>query len=109
MGGELRRWQDATLHVGCEAVTRGLNVFEGLKGYWQADGQFGVVMLRPHYERLRRSARLLHIPCTWTYEAYESAVLGLIDRLLRPDSDMWARTTLYVVEGHWGEGTVADL
>ena len=22
---------------------------------------------------------------------------------------MWARTTLFVVEGHWGEGTVADL
>jgi len=109
MGGQLRAWQDAKLHVGCEALTRGLNVYEGLKGYWQADGQFGVVMLKRHYERLQRSSRLLHIPCDWTYEAYESAVLTLMARLLRPGSDMWARTTLFVVEGHWGEGTVADL
>ncbi len=59
MGGGLRPWADATLHVGCEAVTRNVNVFEGLKGYWQASGNFGIVQLRKHYERLHRSARLL--------------------------------------------------
>ncbi len=109
MGGKLRLWEDATLHVGCEALTRGLNVFEGVKGYWQSDGRFGIVMLRRHYERLRRSARLLHIPCEWTYQDYESATFQLISELVQPDRDMWARTTLFVVEGHWGEGTVADL
>ena len=66
-------------------------------------------MLRRHYERLRRSARLLHIPCEWTYQEYERATLELISQLVQPDRDMWARTTLFVVEGHWGEGTVADL
>ena len=30
-------------------------------------------------------------------------------KLLTRERDMWARTTLYVVEGHWGEGTKADL
>jgi len=109
MGGKLRLWEDATLHVGCEALTRGLNVYEGVKGYWQVDGRFGIVALRRHYERLRRSARLLHIPCDWTYEDYESATFALISELVQPDRDMWARTTLFVVEGHWGEGTVADL
>ena len=29
--------------------------------------------------------------------------------LYEPDKDMWIRATLFVVEGHWGEGTVADL
>jgi branched-chain amino acid aminotransferase len=109
MGGKLQLWEDATLHVGCEALTRGLNVFEGVKGYWQSDGRFGIVMLRRHYERLRRSARLLHIPCEWTYQDYEGATFQLISELVQPDRDMWARTTLFVVEGHWGEGTVADL
>jgi branched-chain amino acid aminotransferase len=66
-------------------------------------------MLRRHYERLRRSAQLLHIPCEWTYQEYERATLELIGQLVRPDLDMWARTTLFVTEGHWGEGTVADL
>jgi len=109
MGGGLRPWKDALLHVGCEALTRGLSVYEGVKGYWQQDGDFGVVMLPRHYERLRRSARLLHIPFEHSYEEYEKAVLKLIAELLEPDRDMWARTTLFVVEGHWGEGTVADL
>ena len=36
--GKIRPWDEAVLHVSCEAVTRGLNVFEGLKGYWHKDG-----------------------------------------------------------------------
>ncbi len=109
MGGKLRSWDEAMLHVGCEAVTRGLNVFEGVKGYWQPDGRFGIVRLHQHYERLCRSARLLHIPFDRTYDEYMRAVFDLIGALLEPERDMWARTTLYVTEGYWGENTVADL
>jgi branched-chain amino acid aminotransferase len=109
MGGGLRGWQEATLHVGCEAVTRGLSVFEGLKGYWQPYDRFGIVQLRRHYDRLRRSARLLHIPFETTFEGYQRAIAQLADALLEPERDMWFRVTLYAVEGHWGEGTAADL
>src|SRR5262249_36557137 len=109
MQGKLVPWKDAKLHVGCEALTRGLSVFEGLKGYWQPNQRFGIVTVRRHYERLRRSARLLHIPWEATYQQYESAVFELVGALLRPGRDLWTRTTLFVVEGHWGEGTVADL
>jgi branched-chain amino acid aminotransferase len=109
MTGRIRPWDEAVLHVGCEAVNRGLNVFEGIKGYWRVDGTFGIVMLRRHYERLHRSARLLHIPFERSFEEYEAAVLGLASELLEPDNDMWLRTTLFVTEGHWGEGTVSDL
>ena len=109
MNGKLTRWEDAVLHVGCEAVIRGLNVYEGLKGYWQPDGTFKLVDLHKHYVRLSRSAKLLHIPFPWTYGQYEEAVGMLVGALVRPDRDMWARTTVFVTEGHWGEGTVADL
>jgi len=109
MGGGLRLWEEAVLHVGCEAVTRGLNVFEGVKGYWQPDGRFGIVRFQQHYERLRRSARLLHIPFEHSYDEYAQAVFILIGKLCEPDRDMWARTTLYVTDGYWGENTVADL
>lgn len=109
MAGGLRLWNEATLHIGCEAVTRGVNVFEGLKGYWQPAGPFGIVQLRRHYERLRRSARLLNIPFETTFDHYRNALTQLAEALLEPDRDMWFRTTLYAVEGHWGEGTVADL
>lgn len=109
IGGQRRTWDAATLHVGCEAVTRGLSVFEGIKGYRQPDGSLAILMLRRHYDRLRRSARLLHIPCDATFEAYEHAIADLVGALLQPDREMWLRTTLFVTEGHWGEGTVSDL
>ncbi len=109
MGGRIIPWDEAVLHIGCEAVTRGLNVFEGIKGYWQNNGKFGIVFLEKHYKRLVRSARLLHIPCPWTFEQYRVAVFQIMGSLLSRERDMWARTTLYVIEGHWGEGTKADL
>src|SRR4030042_130234 len=109
MQGKLIPWDDAVLHVGCEAATRGLNVFEGIKGYWQKDDRFGIVFLERHYRRLLRSAKLLHIPCPWTYGEFENAVFELMGALLTKEKDMWIRTTLYVIEGHWGEGTKADL
>lgn len=109
MGGKLRPWNEAVLHIGCEAITRGLNVFEGIKGYWQQDGHFGILLLRQHYDRLLRSARLLHIPCPWSYQEFERGIFELLEALVGPERDMWVRATLYVIEGHWGEGTTADL
>jgi len=109
MNGKLTPWAEATLHIGTEAVTRSLNVFEGLKGYWQEDDRFGIVFMRRHYERLLRSAKLLHLPCPWSYEEYEAAVHELLGALLTPEQDMWARVTLFGVEGHWGIDTVSDM
>lgn len=109
MNGEIIPWDNAVLHVGCEAVTRGLNVFEGIKGYWRQDGSFGIVFLEKHYNRMVRSAKLMHIPCPWSFEQYKEAIFKLMGNLLMKEKDMWARTTLYVTEGHWGEGTKADL
>lgn len=109
MGGGLRLWKEATLHVGCEAVTRSVNVFEGIKGYWKPGGPFGIVQLRRHYDRLRRSARLLYIPFDMTLDRYCDAIAELAGELLEPNRDMWFRTTLFAIEGQWGEGTVADL
>jgi len=54
MQGKLVPWDEAVIHVGCEAVSRGVNVFEGIKGYWQVNGRFGIVFLQKHYERLLR-------------------------------------------------------
>lgn len=109
MNGRQRPWDEAVLHVGCEAVTRGLTVFEGLKGYRQPDASLGIVLVRQHYDRLTRSARLLHIPFETGFEQYEAAVCGLVETLLQPDKEMWLRTTLCVTDGHWGEDTKADL
>jgi branched-chain amino acid aminotransferase len=107
--GELIPWNDAVLHVGCEAVNRGLNVFEGIKGYWQASDRFVFLEMRRHYDRLLDSARLLHIPCPWAFEEFQESIFRLVNALISTDQDMWVRTTLFVTEGHWGENTKADL
>jgi branched-chain amino acid aminotransferase len=108
--GGIRPYEEAVIHVSAEAVYRGLNVFEGVKGYWQATGgDFGLVALPRHYARLRRSAQLLHIPVPVHYEQFEKACHDLIRALCESGRDMWIRATLYVIEGHWGEGTRADL
>jgi branched-chain amino acid aminotransferase len=108
-GGRVRPWEEAVLHVSSEAVVRGLNVFEGLKGYWQESGAFGFRSLRRHYERMNRSARLLHIPVDFSYEEFVESCSALARAELTPENDLYVRATLFVVEGHYGEGTVSDL
>jgi branched-chain amino acid aminotransferase len=107
--GEVRPWEEAVLHVSTEAVVRGLNVFEGLKGYWQEDGRFGFIHLARHYRRLVRSASLLYIPVALSYDEFEGACFELTRALYREDKDLYIRATLFVVEGHYGANTRADL
>lgn len=109
MEGGLKPWEDAVVHVDCEGFKRGLSVLEGVKGYWQVDGSFSFVALRAHFDRLKRSARLLYIPFEMEFEAFEAAIFELVGALLEPERDMWARPTLYVYEGHWGLDTSSDL
>lgn len=110
VNGRIVPYEGVRLHVSAEALTRALSVFEGLKGYWNRDSSvFALRSPRRHYQRLVRSATLLHIPVDFNYSQYADACLDLARSLLTPHQDMWFRTTLYVVEGHWGVGTRADL
>ncbi|MDB5047962.1 MAG: hypothetical protein JWO30_1033 [Fibrobacteres bacterium] len=110
MGGRITPWDDAKIHVAAEALIRGISVFEGLKGYWRHDGgSFGLLALREHYERLQRSAMLQYLPFTMGYEEYAAACTTLIRKLIDKNRDLWMRTTLFSMEGQWGEATVTDL
>jgi branched-chain amino acid aminotransferase len=110
MNGTITPWDDAKIHVGSEALIRGISVFEGIKGYWRHDGaEFGLLSLRKHYERLKRSALVQELPFAMAYEEYLSACSTLCRKLRVPDRDLWMRTTLFSAEGHWGENTVSDL
>lgn len=110
VNGELVPYDDVKVHISAEALTRALSVFEGMKGYWDPDSsEFAIRSPRQHFLRLTRSAALLHIPVDFSYEEFRDSCLDLARALLTVERDMWFRTTLYVVEGHWGEGTRADL
>jgi len=110
VNGELAPYRDVRIHISAEALTRALSVFEGVKGYWDAPGgTFRLRTPRQHYDRLCRSAALLHIPVTFSYDSFVDGLRLLAKQLLVVERDLWFRTTLHVTEGHWGEGTVADL
>lgn len=110
VNGELTPYEDVRIHISAEALTRGLSIFEGLKGYWDQSGNsFAVRSPREHYDRLCRSAALLHVPVAFSYQEFLDGLHTLAGQLLVPDRDLWFRATLYVTHGHWGEGTAADL
>ena len=108
--GEVRPWDEAVFHISSEAVTRGLNVFEGLKGYSGAvrDPSPGGPS-RDTTSACAGPAKLLHIPVDFSYEQFVDACLALTEAELRPEKDLYIRATLFVTEGHYGEGTQADL
>ena len=108
-GGAIRPYEEAVFHISSETVLRGVNVFEGTKGYWQPDGRFGIVGLKPHYHRLQRSAAILAIPFETDFDQFEQAHHDLVRLLYSPDQNMWVRATLFVEEGHWGDGTKSNL
>jgi branched-chain amino acid aminotransferase len=108
-GGQVRPWEEAVLHVSSEAALRGLNVFEGLKGYWQENGDFALRTLRRHYDRMGRSAGLLQIPIDFAYDEFLEACFAISRAECRAGHDLYIRATVFVVEGHYGEGDVSDL
>lgn len=108
--GQLVPYEDVKIHISAEALTRALSVFEGVKGYWNPDTTvFSVRSPRQHYDRLVRSASLFHIPVDVDYAEFLRRLGDLAGELLVPHRDLWFRPTLYVTEGHWGEGTHASL
>lgn len=110
MNGRLTKWDDARIHVASEALIRGISVFEGIKGYWSHDnGDLALLALEAHFQRFRRSALLQHLPMTMTFEQFRDACSLLTRELMDRERDLWLRPTLYSVEGHWGEDTVADV
>ncbi|WP_421788644.1 branched-chain amino acid transaminase [Hyphobacterium sp.] len=60
MDGDLRHWEDCTVHVMSHALHYGSSVFEGLRVYDTPDGP-AIFRLEDHIARLYRSARVYRI------------------------------------------------
>lgn len=85
LNGELVAWEDCRLHARSPGGFWGANVFEGLRGYWDAEeGGHRVFRLADHLGRLRRSLKALHLDCRFDDADLTGAVQ---DVLLRNDFD----------------------
>jgi branched-chain amino acid aminotransferase len=93
--GEFVPLRDANVSVMTHALNYGTAVFEGIRAYWNADAkQLYALDLLGHYQRIVRSARILHMEVP--YSAEEMA--GITIELLRKDGlqeDIYIRPLIY--------------
>jgi len=58
--GEVVPWNTAKVHVWSEYAVRGTSVFEGIRAYWNKDGnEYNIISLSAHLKRLFQSAKIL--------------------------------------------------
>ncbi len=78
LDGALTPWEDATIHVSEMGWSTVGAVFEGIRGYWNADqGELFIFRLREHLERLQRSMKLVHLPLDYSLETLIDATVEL--------------------------------
>ena len=96
VNGKTIPFADATIHLMSPAMRYGLNVFEGLRGYWNSDeSQLYVFRLREHMERFDQSIRLLRFNAEFSVEDVSAAVLDLL-RADEHRANCHIRTTAYL-------------
>ncbi len=103
LNGKIVNVNDAKINVLAPTAQFGLNVFEGIPGYWNDElGQLYLFRLEDHHRRLLNSARLLQIECPYTKEQLRQALLNTI-RANEYREKISVRQTLFVDGfGSWG-------
>lgn len=99
LDGKLVPWADATMHISTECVLRGENVFEGIRGYWNAEeGQIYAFRHDEHIARLRQGARIMRMTVPYTDDEIRQASLDLI-RACNYRETIHYRPVVYFAEG----------
>lgn len=79
VNGDLIGFDDAKVHLMTPAMRYGLNIFEGLRGYWNADdGQLYVFRLHEHMQRFDQSMKLMRFKPAFDTADVTAAVLTLL-------------------------------
>lgn len=101
--GEVLNVNDAKINILSPTSQFGLNVFEGIPCYWNAEkGQLYAFRLEDHYKRLQKSARLLQIECPYTTKELEQALVDVV-KANEYTENLSVRQTLFVDGfGSWG-------
>lgn len=105
---EIVNVNNAKINVLTPTSQFGLNVFEGIPCYWnETEKQLYAFRLDAHYNRLKKSARLLQMDCQYTKEDFTRALIQVI-KANDYRENISVRQTLFVDGfGSWGsEGPV---
>ncbi|MCY0877681.1 MAG: branched-chain amino acid transaminase [Firmicutes bacterium] len=93
--GRLVPLKEANVNIATHAFNYGTGVFEGLRAYWNpAQRELYLVQPGPHYERLWRSSRVLHIDIPYRVEELIEWTVELL-RANRFEEDVYIRPLAY--------------
>ena len=108
--GELVPIKEAKVMALSPTAQFGLNVFEGIPGYWNEDEkQLYVFRLDDHINRLLRSARLIQIACRYSKEELSRAIFDVV-KANEFDENISIRQTLFMDEwGTWSSDGDAEM
>ena len=96
LNGEIVHVNDARINVLSPTSQFGLNVFEGIPCFWNEEKrELYAFRLNDHYVRLMRSARLLHINCSYSINEISRALRDVI-KANEYQEDLSVRQTLFV-------------
>lgn len=101
---------EANISVLSPTAQFGLNVFEGIRGYWnETEQQLFLFRLDEHIERLFNSCRLIGIECP-----YSSAdIISALEKVIQANGyreDVAVRVTVFVDgEGSWSNSSPVEM
>ena len=100
--GDLIRAKDATVHILSPTAQFGLNVFEGIRGYWSEEYKnLFLFRIKEHLKRLFESCKILRINSPYDYEYITKAIIETLHSN-KYYCDVSIRVTLFVDhEGGW--------
>ena len=110
LGGEILNVNDAKINVLSPTAQFGLNVFEGIPCYWNEEKQqLFAFRLEDHYERLKRSQRLLQLEDKYTMEELKKAFIDVI-KANEYKENLSVRQTLFIDGfGSWGSEETINM
>ena len=109
LDGEIVAWDDARVHIASAGFKFGTAVFEGLRGYWNADEQeMYLFRMAEHMDRLDFSQRFMRFDEILTAETVTEKTIELIQANGFKGENLHIMTTAYV-SGMGGPGVCGPI
>jgi branched-chain amino acid aminotransferase len=87
--------EQANVNILNQTFMYGLGVFEGIRGYWNAQHkQVYLFRLREHIERLFDSMKVMHLSCKYSVEEVCDIIVKLVQKNA-PSTDIYVRPAVY--------------
>lgn len=101
INGDLKNWEDATVHVTAHALHYGSSVFEGVRAYATDNGP-AIFRLEAHTDRLVQGCKIAKIELPYTADEINSAIVETV--ALNQHESCYIRPLVMRGAGNWPTG-----